>query len=95
MGSKAKYVAIGVGIAVAIGIGIALALSGLQNSTSGSGDTASSDSRTVFWIHVHGLGIDPSDSSILYIATHGDFYQSVNGAPPVKVDKQRADYMAS
>jgi photosystem II stability/assembly factor-like uncharacterized protein len=30
----------------------------------------------------------------LYIATHGDFYQSRNGALPVKVDQVRADYMA-
>ena len=52
------------------------------------------DSRTVFWRHIHGLGIDPANHSILYIATHGDFYQSVNGGPPIKVDEQRADYMA-
>ena len=50
--------------------------------------------RTVEWRHVHGLGVDPADSSILYIATHGDFYQSRNGALPVKVDQVRADYMA-
>lgn len=56
--------------------------------------TMPQDSRTVEWRHVHGVGIDPVDSSILYIATHGDFYQSRNGAPPVKVDKVRADYMA-
>lgn len=43
---------------------------------------------------MHGLGVDPSDSRILYIATHGDFYKSVDGGTPVKVDKQRADYMA-
>ena len=54
----------------------------------------SSNPRTVDWRHVHGLGVDPNDSSILYIATHGDFYQSRNYAPPVKVDKIRADYMA-
>jgi len=52
------------------------------------------DPRSVFWRHVHGLGIDPEDRTILYIATHGDFYQSVGGAPPIKVDEQRADYMA-
>jgi hypothetical protein len=50
--------------------------------------------RTVFWRHVHGLGIDPADKTILYIATHGDFYQSISGAPPFKVDEKRADYMA-
>jgi len=52
------------------------------------------DPRSVFWRHVHGLGVDPEDRTILYIATHGDFYQSVEGAPPIKVDEQRADYMA-
>lgn len=50
--------------------------------------------RTISWQHVHGLGIDPVDRTILYIATHGDFYQSISGAPPVKVDQKRADYMA-
>jgi uncharacterized alpha/beta hydrolase family protein len=50
--------------------------------------------NTVEWRHVHGLGIDPNDSNILYIATHGDFYQSKSAALPVKVDKIRADYMA-
>jgi hypothetical protein len=52
------------------------------------------DPRTVFWQHVHGLGFEPTNREILYIATHGDFYQSVSGAPPVKVDERRADYMA-
>ncbi len=82
-GGKGKFVAIGIGIVVAIGIGIAAVLS-MQNS----------DSRTVSWIHVHGLGIDASDPSVLYIATHGDFYKSASGGIPVKVDEQRADYMA-
>jgi hypothetical protein len=83
--SKGKFIAIGIGIAIAVaaGVGIAASMQSLPP-----------DSRTVPWIHVHGLGIDPSDSSILYIATHGDFYKSINGGTPVKVDKQRADYMA-
>ena len=54
----------------------------------------SDDSRIIDWRHVHGIGFYPSDHSILYIATHGDFYQSINGGPPTKVDKVRADYMA-
>ncbi|NIP62681.1 MAG: hypothetical protein GWN01_03565 [Nitrosopumilaceae archaeon] len=53
-----------------------------------------SNPRTISWRHVHGLGIDPVDRTILYIATHGDFYQSIGGAPPIKVDEKRADYMA-
>ena len=51
------------------------------------------DPRTVFWRHIHGVGFDFDDRSTVYIATHGDFYQSVNGKPPVKVDEKRADYM--
>jgi hypothetical protein len=85
---RSKFIAIGAGIAIAAAIGIGLAFSMGNNTPSGS------DSRTVSWIHVHGLGIDPSDASVLYIATHGDFYKSVDGGVPVKVDKQRADYMA-
>ncbi|HXV45383.1 MAG TPA: YCF48-related protein [Nitrososphaera sp.] len=85
---KSKFVAVGAGIAIAAAIGIALAFS------MGSNAPPDSDSRTVSWIHVHGLGIDPSDPSVLYIATHGDFYKSVDGGVPIKVDKQRADYMA-
>ena len=87
--ARGKFIAIGIGIVVALGIGIAVAL-GTQGSDTGSADNP----RVVFWIHVHGLGIDPSDNNILYIATHGDFYKSVSGGPPVKVDQQRADYMA-
>jgi photosystem II stability/assembly factor-like uncharacterized protein len=90
--SKGKFIAIGVGIVVAIAIGIAIALAlGTQGSDAGS---SSDNQRVVFWRHVHGLGIDPSDNNVLYIATHGDFYKSVNGSAPVKVDQQRADYMA-
>lgn len=57
-------------------------------------DSVVDNTRIVDWRHVHGLGLDPADHSILYIATHGDFYQSISGAPPIKVDKVRADYMA-
>ena len=57
-------------------------------------DSVVDKSRIIDWRHVHGLGLDPADDSILYIATHGDFYQSISGAPPIKVDKIRADYMA-
>jgi len=88
--SRTKFVAIGVGIAIAAAVGIGLVSMG-NNTPQPSG---SDNSRIVSWIHVHGVGIDPSDSSILYIATHGDFYQSVDGGVPVKVDKQRTDYMA-
>jgi len=86
--NKNKFILIGIGIAViVIGVGVAISM---QNSSS----SPTSNSRNIFWRHVHGLGIDPSDRSILYIATHGDFYQSINGGIPVKVDKNRADYMA-
>ncbi|MBI5698551.1 MAG: hypothetical protein HZC29_08775 [Thaumarchaeota archaeon] len=85
--SKSKLAIVGI-IAVAIGIGTSVSL--FQNQTPES----DSNPRTVFWRHIHGLGIDPADRTLLYIATHGDFYQSVNGGPPIKVDEQRADYMA-
>ena len=66
----------------------------VQNNGNEPTETQSSDPRIVYWRHIHGLGIDPENRNILYIATHGDFYQSINGGPPVKVDKSRADYMA-
>jgi photosystem II stability/assembly factor-like uncharacterized protein len=92
---KGRLIAIAAGIGVVViivAVMVAISMSSSKPQTSSS--ETSSNSRTVPWIHVHGLGIDPSDSSILYIATHGDFYKSVNGGTPVKVDKQRADYMA-
>jgi len=88
MTSKAVIVGILVGIIV---VGIAI---GFGVNSGNQEPTIQQDPRTVDWRHVHGVGIDPIDSGILYIATHGDFYQSRDGAPPVKVDKVRADYMA-
>lgn len=75
-------------------IGIALAFSFNSNDQKPTITNTVTETRTVEWRHVHGLGVDPTDSNILYIATHGDFYQSRNGTLPVKVDKVRADYMA-
>lgn len=86
---RTKLFVIVIGAGIAAGIGIAVILAGLTIEK-----PQTVDARTVFWRHVHGLGVDPSDRSILYIATHGDFYQSASGGPPVKVDEQRADYMA-
>jgi photosystem II stability/assembly factor-like uncharacterized protein len=81
-----------VGAAISVGIGVAIALSSV---TVPNPDIEShNDSRTVFWRHIHGLGIDPVGRNTLYIATHGDFYHSVDGGPPIKVDEKRADYMA-
>ena len=84
-----KYVALGI-VAIIVVIGV-LATTGNSNNNPVQ---QTNDSKVVEWRHVHGLGIDPADHSILYIATHGDFYQSISGGPPVKVDKVRADYMA-
>jgi len=85
-----------IAIPVAIGIIATITIFSLnfQNVIGNNKNTENMDPRIVFWRHIHGLGIDPSDHSILYIATHGDFYQSINGGPPIKVDKERADYMA-
>ena len=84
-----------VGIVLVITVSITLIGSSLISEYPPSvDDSATTDPRIVDWRHVHGLGLDPVDHDILYIATHGDFYQSINGEPPVKVDKVRADYMA-
>jgi photosystem II stability/assembly factor-like uncharacterized protein len=84
--SNRKLAAISLGIMVII---IAIGVLSVNPQTPPSGF-----SRTVDWRHIHGLGIDPADRTILYIATHGDFYHSHDGSPPFKVDIIRADYMA-
>lgn len=83
-------------VLLTVGIVLVVIVAGIAFFTNQSTNNESIEmnSRTVDWRHVHGLGLDPADNSILYIATHGDFYQSVSGAPPIKVDKVRADYMA-
>ena len=75
-------------------VAITLIGSSLISESSINVDTSTKDPRIIDWRHVHGLGLDPADHSILYIATHGDFYQSISGTPPIKVDTGRADYMA-
>ncbi|MGQ0376872.1 MAG: F510_1955 family glycosylhydrolase [Nitrososphaerota archaeon] len=86
--SNRKLLFIGYGIlVVVIGIVIAVFLNTQDTVTI-------ADSRTVPWRHIHGLGVEPADPTILYIATHGDFYHSHDGGPPFKVDLVRADYMA-
>ena len=88
---RTKFLIIGI---IAI-VAITLISSTLITEPSPSIDNlVDDDPRIIDWRHVHGLGLDPTDHSILYIATHGDFYQSISGAPPVKVDKVGADYMA-
>lgn len=82
------------GIALGIVVVIALIGSSQISDSSNTSNAESDDPRIIDWRHVHGVGFDPSDHSILYIATHGDFYQSIEGGPPVKVDRVRADYMA-
>ena len=82
------------GIALAAIAAISLIGSSQISDGPNTNNIESDDPRIIDWRHVHGVGFDPSDRSILYIATHGDFYQSISGGPPVKVDKVRADYMA-
>jgi len=88
---KTRLFIIVIASAIAIGVGAAVVLANFaaQNTT----DTQNSP-RTVFWRHIHGLGIEPTNRNVLYIATHGDFYHSVDGGPPIKIDEKRADYMA-
>ena len=84
-----------VGIVIVAAVIITLIGSSLTSELPSTEDnSATDDPRIIDWRHVHGLGLDPADSSILYIATHGDFYQSISDGPPVKVDKVRSDYMA-
>jgi hypothetical protein len=81
-------------ILIAVAISAIIAVLGIQSSLNIQSPPPQVFSRTVDWRHVHGLGIDPVDRTILYIATHGDFYHSHDGSPPFKVDIVRADYMA-
>jgi len=86
--SNRKLVAISLGIMV---IGMVITIQYTLNTQIPASPLYS---RTVGWQHIHGLGIEPADRIILYIATHGDFYHSHDGNPPFKVDIVRADYMA-
>ena len=85
---KSKKIIILIGIVI---VGITI---GFGVNSDNQEPTVQQDPRIIEWRHVHGLGLDPSDHNILYIAAHGDFYQSIGNGPPVKVDKIRADYMA-
>ena len=85
-----KIFAIIAGIVIIVGI----AYFSTNMSVTQSQSNENFDPRTVFWRHVHGIGFDPDNKTTLYIATHGDFYQSINGASPIKVDEKRADYMS-
>lgn len=90
-GSPAKLLILIIGIALVIGGVAGIFLANFAVTTHENSET---NPRTVFWRHIHGLGFDPAQRNILFIATHGDFYWSVNDSPPSKVDEQRADYMA-
>lgn len=94
MSSKSSVKVIGIIVGIVV-VGIAITFAAANTFvTSTEPQDEPANPRTISWQHVHGLGIDPVDRSVLYIATHGDFYQSISGAPPVKVDEKRADYMA-
>lgn len=88
---KTKFLIIGIITIVTITL---IGSSLITDQTPSTNNLTANDPRIIDWRHVHGLGLDPADHSILYIATHGDFYQSISGTPPVKVDKGRSDYMA-
>ncbi len=95
MESKKKPFVVSAVIVVIVVVAISLVGSSLISEPTDNTDYSKlDDSRIIDWRHVHGVGLDPVDNSILYIATHGDFYQSISDGPPVKVDKVRADYMA-
>ena len=44
----------------------------ISEPTENADNSTPDDSRIIDWRHVHGVGLDPADGSILYIATHGD-----------------------
>jgi len=88
---KTMFLIMGIIAIVAISL---IGLSLIAEPSPSIDNSEDDDPRIIDWRHVHGVGLNPADNSILYIATHGDFYQSISGAPPVKVDKVRADYMA-
>lgn len=90
-GSPAKLLILITGVALVIGGVVGIFLANFAVTTHESSEI---NPRTVFWRHIHGLGFDPAQRNTLFIATHGDFYWSVNDGPPSKVDEQRADYMA-
>ena len=92
--SKKLFVSGFIIITIVVVVIFLIGISIISESSTSVDNTSSDNSKIIDWRHVHGLGLDPADHTILYIATHGDFYQSISGAPPIKVDKVRADYMA-
>jgi len=88
---KTKFLIIGIIAIVSVSL---IGLSSITDKSINTDNLSAIDPRIIDWRHVHGVGLDPADHNILYIATHGDLYQSISGASPVKVDKIRADYMA-
>ncbi len=81
-------------IIVLIAISAIMVFVFVEETPSDDNSVLTENQRNVGWLHVHGLGLDPSDNSILYIATHGAFYQSISGSPPVKIGNSRDDFMA-
>lgn len=54
---------------------------------------APSEGSVVKFQDVHGLAVDPTDSTILYVATHHGLYRGVNGKDWAKVGTETMDLM--
>lgn len=94
--SRSKKLSFLFGALPVLGIAVSVTLAGFMfiSGLTSVGSNQEEDPRITDWQHVHSVALDPANNDILYIATHGDFYQSIEGGSPQKVDKVRTDYMA-
>jgi len=96
MNSKsARIIIIGGLIAVAVGVGTYLV------STTGSGqqelvmvatkESSAEQNILVDWVHIHGIVIDPSDPTSIYLGTHVGLYKSSGGSGWKNIGEDRSD----
>ena len=96
-GKSNKAVVIGVIIAIAVGVGVATYFISATGTVQKQGITGSATESSrglvtlVDWKHVHGIGIDPADPNIIYVATHAGLYKSSGGSGWIIVGTDRSD----
>lgn len=94
-----RIIIIGIIIAVAVGVGISAYFMSTTGTGQQQGVTASTKESSpgqnilVDWIHIHGIGIDPSDPTTIYTGTHGALYKSSGGSGWTIVGDDRSDLM--
>jgi|GEM_PF-671838 len=98
-GKSSRIIIIGIIIAIAVAVGVGAYFM----STTGTGqqgavtasvkESGSGQSLLVDWKHVHGIGIDPSDPTTIYVGTHGALYKSSGGSGWTIVGDDRSDLM--